>query len=122
MGVFEQKLREDCVKCMMGLIILGILYIQPTHAYMLRKIVAQKFGVLVYPGNFYPKLRKLETKGMIKGQWENGGRRKKKVYSLTPSGEALYKTLVDGCYLPIYNKIVKITETLNMEHPVSSRP
>lgn len=113
MGVFEQKLREDCVRCMMDLIILGILYIQPTHAYMLRKIVAQKFGVLVYPGNFYPKLRRLETKGMIKGQWENGGRRKRKVYSLTPSGEALYRTLVNGCLLPVYNKIVKITETLN---------
>lgn len=122
MGAFDQKLREECVKCMMDLIILGTLCIQPTHAYMLRKIVAQKFGVLVYPGNFYPKLRKLETKGMIKGQWKTEGRRKKKVYSLTPSGEALYKTLVDGCYLPIYNKIVKITETLNTKSPIYSRP
>lgn len=118
----EQKLREDCVRCMMGLIILGILHMQPTHAYKLRKIVAQKFGVLVYPGNFYPRLRKLETNGMIKGQWEFKGRRKRKVYTLTPSGEALYRTLVDGCYLPVYNKIVKVLEAPTIESPIRRRP
>lgn len=117
----EQKLREECVRCMMDLIILGILHMQPTHAYKLRKIVAQKFGVLLYPGNFYPKLKKFETNDLIEGKWETEGRRKKKVYSLTPSGEAVYKTLVDGCLLPVYNKIVKVLETLPMESPVRRR-
>lgn len=119
--MIEQKCREDCVRCMMGLIILGILYMQPTHAYKLRKIVAQKFGVLLYPGNFYPKLHKFEANGMIKGQWEVKGRRKRKVYSLTTSGEVLYRTLVDGCFLPIYNKIVKVLEAPPIESPIRRR-
>ena len=122
MDMVEQKIREQCVRCMMDLIILGILRMQPTHAYKLRKIVAQKFGVLLYPGNFYPKLHKFETNGLIKGKWETEGRRKKKVYSLTPSGEAMYRTLVDGCFLPIYNKIIKVLEISIMEPPIRRRP
>ncbi len=118
----EQKIREECVKCMIDLIILGILYMQPTHAYQLRKVVAQKFGVTLYPGNFYPKLHKFETNGIIKGRWETEGRRKKKVYSLTPSGEALYKSLVDNCFFPVYNKIIKALEISVMEPPISKRP
>jgi DNA-binding PadR family transcriptional regulator len=115
--VIEQKPRKDCVRCMMNLIILGILHKQPTHAYKLRKIVAEKFEVLLYPGNFYPKLRNFETNGLIKGNWETGGHRKRKVYNLTSSGVALYRTLVDGCYLKVYNKIVKDLESPIRENP-----
>ena len=34
----------------------------------------------------YPKLHQLEKKGLIKGTWENHGKRKVKYYEITPEG------------------------------------
>jgi len=108
--MYEQKIRDDCVRCMSDLIILGVVNMEPTHAYKIRKIVLEKFGVALYPGNFYPKLSRLEKNGMIKGKWITENHRKKKVYNLTTYGEKLFKDLVDNCLIMIYNGILKRLE------------
>jgi len=38
-------------------------------------------------GTLYPILHRLEAEGLIKGSWARDGGRKKKVYTLTGSGE-----------------------------------
>ena len=92
---------------MSDLIILGVINMEPSHAYKIRKVVLDRFGVALYPGNFYPKLKRLEKNGIIEGKWIIEGHRKKKVYNLTPYGEKLFKDLVDNCLITIFNGIIK---------------
>jgi len=108
--MYERKIRDDCIRCMSDLIILGVVHMEPAHAYKIRKIVLEKFGVALYPGNFYPKLSRLEKNCIIKGKWITENHRKKKVYNLTPYGEKLFKDLVDNCLITIYNGIIKRLE------------
>jgi DNA-binding PadR family transcriptional regulator len=53
-------------------------------------------GVLsVNPNTMYPLLRQLETRGLIKGEWEHPERRSRRYYSLTAKGRAEYARLVE---------------------------
>jgi DNA-binding PadR family transcriptional regulator len=94
---------------MSDFIILGIVHMEPAHAYKIRKIVQEKFGVALYPGNFYPKLIRLEKNGIIEGKWITEDHRKKKVYNLTTYGEKLFKHFVDNC-LTVMSDILKRLE------------
>jgi len=95
----ERRIRNDCARCLSDLIILGIINKQPAHAYKIRKVILEKFGVALYSGVFYPRLRRLENSGIIKGRWETENGRKKRVYNLTAYGKELYSHAVDNCLL-----------------------
>ena len=49
----------------------------------------------VNPNTMYPLLRQLETRGLIKGEWEHPERRSRRYYSLTAKGRAEYARLVE---------------------------
>lgn len=57
------------------------------HGYPLRKMLAG-FGLAVDEGTLYPLLKRLETKGMLRGKWGISAGRKRRVYSLSPKGKA----------------------------------
>ena len=67
--------------------LLSMLKKKPSHAYILRKEVEEKFGFL--PGNVsvYVVLYKLQKHGFVKAKQEGN----KSVYSITPSGKELLK-------------------------------
>jgi len=100
----EQRIRNDCARCLSDLIILGIIYKQPAHAYRVRKVMLEKFGVALYPGVFYPRLRRLENSGIIKGRWEAEDGRKRRVYNLTAYGKKLYSHALENCLL-VFKKL-----------------
>lgn len=54
------------------------------NGYMTRIAIYKKFGVSISSGTIYPKLRYLETKGLLRSFIKNG----KRYYCLSPKGEA----------------------------------
>jgi PadR family transcriptional regulator, regulatory protein PadR len=63
---------------------------------LMERIGAMTAGVLsVNPNTMYPLLRRLESDGLIEGQWEHPERRSRRYYSLTDSGREEYSRLVE---------------------------
>lgn len=108
---------------MLDLALLGLLEEGPQHGYELRKRLRTQFGLLanVSFGSIYPALARLEANGSVEtveggssvplapptgsltGEWaamrarrRNGtrGRRSRKVYRVTPSGQEFFLTLL----------------------------
>ena len=63
---------------------------------LMERIGAMTAGVLsVNPNTMYPLLRQLESRGLIKGEWEHPERRTRRYYALTAEGRAEYERLVE---------------------------
>src|SRR4030095_1085984 len=71
----------------MKFVILRLVREKPRHGYEIIKALEEKFGVCDTPsaGTLYPTLQLLEDQGYIRGADEDG----RKVYRITPEGEAL---------------------------------
>ena len=71
----------------MKFVILRLLREKPRHGYEIIKALEEKFGGCYTPsaGTVYPTLQLLEDQGYIRGMEEDG----RKVYHITPEGEAL---------------------------------
>ena len=77
----------------LGYALLGLIHLQPQSGYGLRKVF-ENTPMAHYsssPGAIYPALKRLETKGLIRGEVADGETmRPKRIYSSTPRGvEAL---------------------------------
>jgi PadR family transcriptional regulator PadR len=63
---------------------------------LMERIAGMTAGVLsVNPNTMYPLLRRLESRGLIRGDWEHPERRTRRYYSLTDEGRAEYDRLVE---------------------------
>jgi PadR family transcriptional regulator PadR len=63
---------------------------------LMERIGGMTAGVLsVNPNTMYPLLRRLESRGLIEGQWEHPERRSRRYYSLTKEGREEYARLVE---------------------------
>lgn len=83
---------------MLELAVLGLLKEQPLHGYALRKLLTQRLGAFwrVSFGSLYPTLRKLERTGSIERvRDEDGARRRRQVYRITPKGEQQFLSLLE---------------------------
>ena len=71
------------------MLILSLLESQPRHGYEIGKLIeARSDGKLTFAlPTLYPTLRRLESRGWIKGRWvEKAGERRRCFYRLTPDG------------------------------------
>ena len=79
------------------LLVLHLIERGPTYGnQLMERIAAMTAGVLsVNPNTMYPLLRQLESRGLIRGEWEHPERRTRRYYSLTDDGRAEYARLVE---------------------------
>ncbi|HEX3013410.1 MAG TPA: PadR family transcriptional regulator [Methanobacterium sp.] len=71
------------------LIILGMIYLMPSHGYQLKKNIRDSFGNPYFKLNnnvLYPTLARFEQGGFIEGKTVTGENTKKKVYHITEKG------------------------------------
>jgi PadR family transcriptional regulator AphA len=79
-----------------GRVILGILKFQPSTGYDVKRTTdySTRFFWRASYGQIYPELRSLEREGLVVARDEPYGRRRRRVYELTPTGEqALFEWL-----------------------------
>ncbi len=83
------KFDRELLKGTTETFILAVVAAQPSHGYQLVKQLKLKSeGIFqLGEGTLYPILYKLETKGWIKGKWDEcAGMRRRRVYRITPAG------------------------------------
>lgn len=68
--------------------LLAALEPKPRHGYAIgRELHRRSGGALDLPtGTIYPALHRLERAGLVAGEWERAGGRRRRVYTLTRSG------------------------------------
>ncbi|MDX1395487.1 MAG: helix-turn-helix transcriptional regulator [Gemmatimonadota bacterium] len=71
------------------LLVLAVLDDEPSHGYQIALHVEERTGgrFTFQHGTLYPILHRLEKQGRVKGEWESGGRRRKR-YGITAQGRA----------------------------------
>jgi len=82
---------------MLELAVLGLLKERPMHGYQLSRELSESLGGLwrVSYGSLYPTLRRLERAGAIESEaGDERGARRKKVYRITATGEAMFLDLL----------------------------
>lgn len=60
---------------------------EPHYGYSLRKSLALK-GLEIDEGTLYPLLRRLESQGLLRSQWQQQEGRKRRFYQIDEAGEA----------------------------------
>ena len=70
------------------MLVLGVLRTDEKHGYQIALDVAERSAGMfeLQHGTLYPILHRLEERGWIKGRWDSGEGRRKKVYELTAEG------------------------------------
>jgi PadR family transcriptional regulator PadR len=91
---FSGELRRREV---LPLLVLHLIADTPSYGnQLMERIAAMTAGVLsVNPNTMYPLLRRLESRGLIRGDWEHPERRTRRYYSLTDEGRREYDRLVE---------------------------
>lgn len=91
---FTGELRRRDV---LPLLVLHLISDNPSYGnQLMERIAAMTAGVLsVNPNTMYPLLRRLESRGLIRGDWEHPERRTRRYYSLTDEGREEYTRLVE---------------------------
>lgn len=85
-------MRSEALKGHLDLMVLATLRGRPLHGYaLIEAIRAASGGVFDLPeGTVYPVLYRLERAGLLRSGWSPGaGRRRRRVYELTPRGDAM---------------------------------
>jgi DNA-binding PadR family transcriptional regulator len=72
-----------------GRVILGLLKFEPATGYDIKRVTdrSTRFFWRASYGQIYPELRALEAAGLVRARDEPRGRRRRRVYELTPAGE-----------------------------------
>jgi PadR family transcriptional regulator PadR len=89
------------------LAVLGQLH-KDQYGYSLLQDLSVK-GVKIEAGTLYPLLRRLESQGLLKSEWDTQETRPRKYYTLSPLGIETYSSLVKEWQLMIetMNQILK---------------
>lgn len=67
----------------------------PRYGYELRQALAEK-GMPIEEGTLYPLLRRLETQGLLKSEWQIEDGPPRRYYSLNADGRRLFKRLTES--------------------------
>ncbi|HEY1274981.1 MAG TPA: PadR family transcriptional regulator [Thermoleophilaceae bacterium] len=91
---FTGELRRRDV---LPLLVLHLINAGPSYGnQLMERIERMTEGVLsVNPNTMYPLLRQLESRGLVRGEWEHPERRTRRNYSITDDGREEYARLVE---------------------------
>lgn len=65
---------------------------KPTYGYSLVSEL-EKGGIPVEANTLYPLMRRLESQGLLKSEWETGGSKPRKYYVLTAEGKEVLERM-----------------------------
>jgi DNA-binding PadR family transcriptional regulator len=85
-GLISRELQKGSTPTL----VLAVLARAPMHGYQLiKELERSSGGVLRFKeGTLYPILHAFERDGLVEARWESDGARERKVYTLSPAGQA----------------------------------
>lgn len=98
------------------LMILHFISSAPTYGKsIMTQIEDMTAGVMsANPNTIYPLLRELESRGLVRGQWEHPEKRSRRFYTITEEGEAEYARLREAVR-PFLDSIVRSVNLMKDE-------
>ncbi|MCM2678654.1 PadR family transcriptional regulator [Echinimonas agarilytica] len=87
------KIRGELRRGVLVLAVLASLH-QEHYGYSLRKQMIAA-GIDIDEGTLYPLVRRLEKQGLLSSEWREGEGRKKRYYTISADGKAMYQILKD---------------------------
>jgi PadR family transcriptional regulator PadR len=81
-----KELRKRFARSFLDLTVLTMLAREPTWGYKLMAMVKEVHDIRVGPPVIYPLLDSLEADGLVECRESYAGKRRRKVYSVTPEG------------------------------------
>ena len=80
----------EALKGHLDLLLLAVLSEGPAHGYAVIESLRQRSeGLFDLPeGTIYPALHRLENQGLLRSRWSEDSLRRKRIYQLTPQGQA----------------------------------
>ncbi len=87
-----QSLLTELRRGTLTLAVLGSLQ-EPRYGYALLQVL-QAQGIELEANTLYPLLRRLETQGLLKSDWDTSESRPRKYYSLSEKGKEVQKELL----------------------------
>lgn len=81
---------------------------KPTYGYNLVNIL-ERGGVPVEANTLYPLMRRLESQGLLKSEWETGSNKPRKYYVLTDNGKEVLRRM-KAHWQDFSNNVSKIME------------
>jgi len=103
-----ESLRLELRRGSLGLAVLARLRVE-RYGYTLRQALADD-GLDMEESTLYPLLRRLEAKGLLKSEWREEEKRKKRFYVLSLAGEDMLRRLVQE-WRTINASLERIMET-----------
>ena len=84
----------DAIKGNVEFLLLGVLREGPAHGYgLIVRLRERSNGAFdLAEGTIYPALQRLERAGRVESSWSSESGRRRRVYELTPVGEAALQT------------------------------
>lgn len=87
--LYIDSLYMDFLQGTLDMLVLRTLEAGPLHGYGIAQTIKRLTDEAIQPeaGSLYPALQRLELKELVSAKWEDGkGKRRMRVYSLTPAG------------------------------------
>lgn len=82
------RMQADLLRGHLDRLLLAVLADAPGHGYELSRRLALRSGgeLDVQEGSLYPALHRLERGGLVQSSWSTSEGRRRRIYTLTPSG------------------------------------
>jgi PadR family transcriptional regulator PadR len=107
--------KRDLFLGSLDVLVLAILADGRQYGYAILKELEQASGQSVRPGSLYPILHRMEEAGWITATWDESAPRRRKWYTLTPTGKAAlrkqaatwqaYLARLQGTVLPAVRRV-----------------
>lgn len=88
-GLLLLRMGGEALKGHLDLLLLTSIEAGATHGYAIAEKLRQTSeGTFDLPdGTIYPALHRLRDAGLVTSKWSNDGRRRRRIYALTPRGQ-----------------------------------
>ena len=90
-------IKQRFARDFLDVVVLRLIQVKPRWGYEIMAEIKNTFQIKTGASKIYPLLTSLEANGFIKSRWKYEGRKRKKLYEITPQGvkflESVYNFL-----------------------------
>jgi len=79
-------IKQRFAKDFLDVVVVRLIQVKPRWGYEIMSEIRNTFEIKIGAGKIYPLLNGLEANGLIKSRWRYEGRKRKKLYEITPQG------------------------------------